>query len=238
MTGLDQRFRRIVVGMMDIRVVQADFDQIALLPPSGFDHNAYYHDFLLHALSPHMNQALDVGCGTGEFTRLLAARADQVLALDLSANMIATARQRSAAFKNIDFRQADALSWGWPRERFDCIVSIATLHHLPMEDVLLKMKAALRSRGILAVLDLRRCRNLAEQTLLGAIALPSSMLLHLVHTGRPRPEPEVRRMWSEHGKTDRYLSVEEVRENCLSILPGAVIRRHLLWRYSLVWRKP
>src|SRR5580700_5995397 len=102
--------------MADSRLVQADFDQIALLPPSAFDHSAHYHDFLLKALQPHMNHALDVGSGTGRFTRLLAARADQVLALDLSANMVAVARRQPVAFKNIDFRQADALSWDWPTE--------------------------------------------------------------------------------------------------------------------------
>jgi SAM-dependent methyltransferase len=224
--------------MTDSRLVQADFDQIALLPPGGFDHNAYYHDFLLGVLQRHMNQVLDLGCGTGRFTRLLAARADQVLALDLSLNMITSARQQSAAFKNIEFRQADALSWDWPAEQFDSIVSIATLHHLPPEGILPKMKAALRSGGTLAVLDIRRTANTAERLLLGAIAFPSSMLLHLLHTGRLRPEPKVRHMWTEHGKTDRYLSVEDVRRVCVPILPGAIIRRHLLWRYSLVWRKP
>jgi SAM-dependent methyltransferase len=224
--------------MTDSRVVQADFDQIAQLSPSAFDHNAYYHDFLLKALQPHMNQALDVGCGTGRFTRLLAARADQVLALDLSANMIAAARRQSAAFKNIDFRQADTLAWEWPTEQFDTIVSVATLHHLPAEYVLTKMKAALRSGGALAVLDIRRAANIAERVLLGAVAFPSSLMLHLLNTGRLRQDPEARRAWVEHGKTDRYLSVEEVRRVCLPILPGAIIRRHLLWRYSLVWRKP
>jgi SAM-dependent methyltransferase len=228
----------VLVCMIDNRLAQADFDQIALLPSSGFDHNAHYHDVLLRVLPPHTNQALDVGCGTGQFTRLLAARADRVLALDLSANMIAGARRQSAAFRNIDFRQADALNWDWPTERFDSIVSVAALHHLPTEDILAKMKAALRSGGILAVLDLRRTANMAERLLLGAIAFPSSMALHLFHTGRLRPEPEVRRMWIEHGKTDRYLSVEDVRRICRPILPGATIRRHLLWRYSLVWRKP
>ncbi len=32
--------------------------------------------------------------------------------------------------------------------------------------------------------------------------------------------------------------VGEVREVCRAVLPGAVVRRHLLWRYSIVWRKP
>lgn len=224
--------------MADSSPVETDFDQIALLSPAGFDHNAYYHDTLLRALQPHMREALDLGCGTGQFTRLLAARADRVLAVDLSANMITAARRQSTDFENIDFRQADALSWEWPTDRFDCIVSIATLHHLPTEETLIKMKRALRSGGILAILDLCRSANIAERFLLGAVAFPWSMLLHLLHTGRTRPEPQVRRLWAEHGKTDRYLSVGEIRRFCLILLPGARIRRHLLWRYSLVWRKP
>jgi len=222
--------------MADSRRVQTDFDEIALLP-GGFDHNAYYHEFLLRALPLRMDEALDLGCGTGQFSRLLAARTGRVICLDFATNMIAIARRESAAFPNIDFLQTDALSWEWPVDRLDAIVSIATLHHLPTEAVLGKMKAALRPGGTLAVLDLRRSASRGGRLLQGAVALPWSVLLNLRHTGRVRPEHEVRRAWAEHGKGDRYLSIDEVREVCRSVLPGARIRRHLLWRYSLIWRK-
>jgi len=50
--------------------------------------------------------------------------------------------------------------------------------------------------------------------------------------------PELRRAWEEHGWTDRYLGLAEVRAACARALPGATVRRHLLWRYSIVWRRP
>jgi ubiquinone/menaquinone biosynthesis C-methylase UbiE len=87
----------------DSFTVQAEFDRIALLPPARFDHNGYYHELLLRALPPRAGQALDLGCGTGEFTRLLAGRAVRVLGLDFSANMIRVARERSAGIGNIEF---------------------------------------------------------------------------------------------------------------------------------------
>src|SRR5947209_15862699 len=116
-----------MTGMHAAQSVQADFDQIALLSSDGFDHNTFYHDFLLRSLETRINEALDIGCGTGQFTRLLARRAVHVVGLDLSPNMIAVARQRSATFENIEFRQVDVVSWDWPVEQFDAIVSIATL---------------------------------------------------------------------------------------------------------------
>ena len=33
-------------------------------------------------------------------------------------------------------------------------------------------------------------------------------------------------------------TLREIRAACQELLPGAVIRRHLLFRYSLLWRKP
>jgi ubiquinone/menaquinone biosynthesis C-methylase UbiE len=218
--------------------VQADFDRLALLPQGGFDHNAYYHRWLLKSLPSSMGEALDLGCGTGGFARLLAARADRVLALDFSANMIAAARKRSADTPNIEFLQADVLTWDWPQERFDCVASIATLHHLPLETVLVKAKGALRRGGTMILLDLRRTATVAEWLLLNSLAVPVSALHRLFYDGRVMREASERRAWNEHARTDRYLTVEEVRRACLPILPGAVVRRRLLWRYSLIWRKP
>jgi SAM-dependent methyltransferase len=211
----------------------ADFDRIALLPDDGFDHNSCYHDFLMRQLGARMDHVLDLGCGTGRFSRLLAERANLVTGIDVSANMIEAARRQSAGSARMRFVHADALQWDWPDEQFEAIVSIATLHHLPLGEILPKIKSALRPGGVFAMLDLRRCGLLGS-----TVPAPYAMLLRLIHTGRFREDAETRRLWAEHGKTDRYLTIGEVRRICAPILPEARIRRHLLWRYSMVWRKP
>jgi hypothetical protein len=57
-------------------------------------------------------------------------------------------------------------------------------------------------------------------------------------SGRLAEPAELRRAWEEHGRTDRYLTLAEVRAACARALPGARVRRHLLWRYLIVWRRP
>jgi 2-polyprenyl-3-methyl-5-hydroxy-6-metoxy-1,4-benzoquinol methylase len=55
------------------------------MPPRlRWDHNAHYHGELLRRLPASIDRALDVGCGAGEFARLLAARARNVDAVDAS----------------------------------------------------------------------------------------------------------------------------------------------------------
>jgi len=131
----------------DASLIQADFDRLALLSREGWDHNSHYYRFLLKHVPARFSKALELGCGTGAFARLLATQAQQVLALDLSPQMIRIAREHSLLYANIDFQVADALSWEFPPEQFDCISSIATLHHLPIEEILVKMRSALRVNG-------------------------------------------------------------------------------------------
>src|SRR5207247_492669 len=138
----------------DIPQIQADFDRLAAFSQDGWNHNSHYHRFLLRHVPQPCLQALEVGCGSGAFARLLATRAEQVLALDISPQMIRLAQERSQQYLHITFQVADALSWEFPSNHFDCIVSIATLHHVPLEEMLLKMKRALRVNGVLLILDL------------------------------------------------------------------------------------
>ena len=119
---------------VDVATIQADFDRLALLSSEKWDHNNHYHRFLLRQVPQRCRNVLEIGCGTGMFARLLARRAEHVLALDLSPQMISLARERSGQYANIDFQVADVLAWEFSPEQFDCIVSIATLHHLPMEE--------------------------------------------------------------------------------------------------------
>jgi len=180
---------------------------------------------------------LEIGCGTGAFARVLAQRAEHVLALDLSPEMIHIARERSAKFPNIEFQLADVRDTPFNFESFDCIATIATLHHLPLSEMLLKMKAALKPGGVLLVLDLFERAGLLD-SLSNLLAIPVSVSLRLIHQGRLLPRREVRDAWAAHERHDIYPTMSEVHALCADILPGAKIRKHLLWRYSIVWRKP
>ena len=220
---------------IDVAQIQADFDKLALLSSEGWDHNSHYHRFLLKKVPSNCRNALEIGCGTGTFARLLARRVEHVLALDLSPQMIHLAKERSAPYTNIDFQVTDVQSWELPPEQFDCIVSIATLHHMPMEDMLIKMKTALAKNGTLIVLDLYQARLSDIFTIL--VAIPINLLLRYLKTGRIKEPQEVRKAWAEHGQHDTYLAFAQLRHICRVALPGAQVRRHLLWRYSLVWKK-
>jgi ubiquinone/menaquinone biosynthesis C-methylase UbiE len=217
--------------------IQADFDRLAVLSTEEWNHNDYYHSFLLRHVPTPCDQALDIGCGTGGFSRLLAQRAQCVLALDLSPQMIRVAQERSANFENIEYQMADVLEYELPPTHFDCIVSIATLHHLPLGCMLEKMKAALKPNGVLLTLDLFKAESITDYTL-SIPAIPWNFALRLWKQHRLRLSRAVRAAWAEHGRTDVYLTLSQVRQSCDKALPGAHITRHLLWRYSIVWTKP
>ena len=216
--------------------LREDFDRIALVSTDGATHNDHYHNFLLRQLPSRFENALEIGCGTGMFAKRLAQRAQQVLALDVSPEMIRLARERSTNFTNIDFRLADICDFSLPTESFDCVASIATLHHLPFAETLLRMKLALQAGGVLVVLDLFEAEGLAD-AISNLFAIPVSTTLRLVHHGRLLPPREVRAAWIAHERHDRYPTMSEVRELCRRVIPGALITKHLLWRYSIVWRK-
>ena len=109
--------------------------------------------------------------------------------------------------------------------------------------MILKLKAALKPGGVLIVLDLFEPeRNLFTvaglvDTFLNIVAMGVSVSLRLVRNGRLQPPRAVRAAWAAHGQHDSYPKVSEIRTLCVEILPDAQIKRHLLWRYSIIWQK-
>ena len=216
--------------------VEADFDRLALLDDEGWTANNHYHDFLLKHVPAKCENALEIGCGTGAFARQLAQRCRCVIGIDLSAEMIRVARSRSSRIENLEFELVDAMSWKFPQSHFDFICSIATLHHLEQRELLPKIKAALRPGGVFVLLDLVASSGLTER-MLDVIGLGVSSGLRLIHNGRLQPPPEVRKAWEQHGKHDHYSTIKQMRVLADEILPGASVKRHLLWRYTLIYRK-
>jgi SAM-dependent methyltransferase len=75
---------------------------------------------------------LEVGCGTGLFTTLLATRFPNahITATDAFAPMIEIAKQRLAAFPNVQLQHYDAEATGSFAERFDVVCGVDLIHHL------------------------------------------------------------------------------------------------------------
>jgi ubiquinone/menaquinone biosynthesis C-methylase UbiE len=217
--------------------IQQDFDRIALVSEDGAAHNDHYHNFLLRHLPSNCDDALEIGCGKGSFARRLAEHSKRVLALDLSPEMIRLAREHSLQFANIEFELADVCERPLPNESFDCVASIATLHHLAYAEMLLKMKAALKPGGVLLVLDLFEPAGLSD-SISNLLAIPVSVSLRLIHRGRLLPARQERDAWAAHEVHDQYPTMSDVHRLCDDLLPGAKISKHLLWRYSIVWQKP
>jgi 2-polyprenyl-3-methyl-5-hydroxy-6-metoxy-1,4-benzoquinol methylase len=192
-----------------------------------WSHNIHYHSLLLRALPPGAEHVLDVGCGEGLLARALSSRVAKVTALDLDAPALELARRHAAA-DNIDYVLGDFLTYPFEPALFDAIVSVAAIHHMGTAAALERMRGLLRPGGTVAVVGLARSRYPADLgfDIAGAIGTRIHKLTKAYwETSAPKvwPPPE---------------TFAETRRIAISTLPGARYRRHILWRYSLVWKKP
>ena len=97
----------------------------------------------------HRSDALDVGCGSsGRFIDTLIRHGFTPAGLDLSAEMIALARQQHP---DVTFYTADICTWQFPQS-YDLISAWDSTFHLPLaeqEPVLRKLCAGLNPNGVL-----------------------------------------------------------------------------------------
>ena len=103
------------------------------------------------AIPADARRVLEVGCGDGFLAARLAARVDEVVALDLDAPVLERARARFPDAR-VDWRLGDLMTWQPDGRPFDAVVSNATLHHLPdIGAALRRMAGFLRPGGVLAI---------------------------------------------------------------------------------------
>ena len=217
-----------------------EFERLSAVVDGGWDHNAWYHRWLLSQVPRPCRLALDVGCGAGRFTLELASEADYVFGLDISPSTVAIAERltKRRHTPNVEYVVGDLRALDLPHDAFDCIASIACLHHLDLEAALRQLAVALRPGGILLVVDLGRSSGPGDWGR-ELVAAPVATFLDLTHLGRLRERRAKREAWREHGEHDaQQLTTRQVRVIAARALPGAQVKRRLLWRYSLVWQKP
>jgi SAM-dependent methyltransferase len=111
-----------------------------------------FRDWLTVSLPERGSSAVDLGCGAGRHTVLLADRFERVLAVDAAESMLQLAR-RDRARPNICYRQADVLAVGPPPAGpFDVVLSVHTLHHVGDPEVVLPHVRSLVAPGGTAIL--------------------------------------------------------------------------------------
>jgi ubiquinone/menaquinone biosynthesis C-methylase UbiE len=195
-----------------------------------WNHNVHYQPVILDAVPPGCKAALDIGCGDGMLACKLAARSATVTGIDSDTRMINLAQERAATSGtgNVRFIQADFLSHPFGEQVFDIVCANTSLHHMGFEVALTRASQLVRPGGRLAVVGLDADKSAGDK-LVGATGIPAALFYRLTRKkagpgGIPIKDPD--------------MSWREVRATAQDILPGVRYRRHLMWRYSLLWHKP
>ena len=82
------------------------------------------------------DHVIDLGCGIGRLTRVLASRAAHVTAIDVSPAMLARARELHPSLNNVTWLLGDGESLeGIPDGTVDAVVSHVVLQHIPSAKV-------------------------------------------------------------------------------------------------------
>ena len=99
---------------------------------------------------------LDIGCGTGEFERLVLAEhpGQQIVGIDISDQMLAIARHKCRDDLNVSFQTAPASELPFERNSFDVVISASAFHYFDdPEAALAEMKRVLKPDGKVVILD-------------------------------------------------------------------------------------
>ncbi|NAZ84849.1 class I SAM-dependent methyltransferase [Kineococcus indalonis] len=199
-----------------------------------WDHNAHHHAWIERQLPSRFGTALDVGCGSGDLARRLSRRASHVTGLDTDPASIGTAQHLSTHESNLDFRCEDLITADL-LGGYDVITALAVLHHVPFEPALRRLRDLLSPGGRLLVLGVYRERT-ASDHLLSAMAVPANLVMGMVKT---RQRGSAQRPVAMSAPTaPATMTLREIRDVARRRTPGAVVRRHLFWRYSLRYTAP
>ncbi|HJY54595.1 MAG TPA: class I SAM-dependent methyltransferase [Candidatus Udaeobacter sp.] len=100
---------------------------------------------LSNHLGPGMS-VLELGCGAGYFTRELARSGADIVAVDVSPELLEMARADCSA-KNVRYEIQNACALSYPDAAFDSVVGSSVLHHLEIKEAVREIHRVLKPRG-------------------------------------------------------------------------------------------
>ena len=100
-------------------------------------------------LSGHLRPGmtvLELGCGTGYFTRELARSGAEIIAIDVSPELLNLARSNCSA-PNVRYEIQNAYDLSYNDSVFDSVIGSSVLHHLQIEDAVREIYRVLKPNG-------------------------------------------------------------------------------------------
>jgi SAM-dependent methyltransferase len=205
-----------------------------------WNHNEYFHGWILRNLPERRRVAVDIGCGAGALAGKLAACFTHVTGIDADEGMAAAASARLADVPQASIRQCNFAEFISAADDggADLITMVAVLHWLDLDDTLARIPALLAPGGRLLVVGLARADSLADlgfDVVSGAVNPVMGMIKH------PRPARPSQRGPDGQPVTpvqDPVTTFAEITTAAKAHLPGVTVRRRLFFRYTLRWDKP
>jgi len=102
---------------------------------------------LISHFKPEMS-VLEIGCGTGYFTKELLKTGSNIIAIDISSDLLALAASHTTA-SNVTYIVGNAYNLSFKNESFDTIVGSSVLHHLNVDSALVEFCRVLKPGGTL-----------------------------------------------------------------------------------------
>jgi SAM-dependent methyltransferase len=190
-----------------------------------WNHNTAYHPWLASLAAKHRGDVLDVGCGDGLLEQRLAPVSRSVTGIEPDPETADRARGRIGDLENVQISRATFEEFDPGTRRFDLITFVASLHHMDLRTTLARARHLLTPAGEIAVVGLSANES-AWDWVWSACCLPAVKVGDRLHGDTP-----------DIGVTlaDPRESLRTIRRMTAEVLPGAVIRRKLYYRYLLRW---
>lgn len=202
-----------------------------------WNHNDHFHGWISRRLPCRRRRALDVGCGAGALVGHLTPLFERVVGVDRDRCMVAAAQTRLGETAGVQIVRGDLLalppSVGGPG-RYDLITMVASLHHMPLEEALHRVRELLAPGGRLLVVGLARVETRTDLVVDVASALANPVVGLIKHPRVSRAAPP----WSAMPVRDPAESFADIAALAARVLPGARVRRRLFFRYTLEWERP
>ena len=92
---------------------------------------------------------LELGCGTGYFTKEIAKTKANIVAIDISPELLTIAKE-NVTDENVTFREENAYNMSFEDNRFDFVIGSSVLHHLDIKKALSEIYRVLKKDGIIS----------------------------------------------------------------------------------------